>query len=261
MVELAVLLLAMIGIQLVFVAWEAVAPARAFPAMPGWALRGAIGFAVVNAIGFALPLLWSDAIAPLAIADLSGLHPLLGGVLGFVAYQLALYVWHRTMHRTPLLFRVLHQMHHASERLDAPSAWMLHPLDAAAFAFVQSLALTVAGISAEAAIVAALLAFVASVLQHANVRTPVWLGWFLQRPEAHAVHHERGVHAFNYSDLPIIDRLFGTYHDPETWSGKAGYWDGASARILPMLVGIDVSEPPAETTDELREPGERVSVA
>jgi sterol desaturase/sphingolipid hydroxylase (fatty acid hydroxylase superfamily) len=251
--EPAILFLAMIGIQLVFVGWETLAPARAFPEVRGWALKGAIGFAVVSAIGFSLPLLWADALAPLAIADLSGLHPLAGGLLGFVVYEVFVYAWHRAMHASPLLFRVLHQLHHASERLDAPSAWLFHPLDAAGFAFVQSLALTLAGIGADAAIVAGLLAFTASVLQHANVRTPRWLGWFLQRPEAHAVHHERGVHAFNYSDLPILDRLFGTHRDPEAWCGQAGYWDGASTLVAPMLAGTDVTRRPATET------GERVS--
>ena len=38
----------------------------------------------------------------------------------------------------------------------------------------------------------------------ANVRTPQWLGYLVQRPESHSVHHQRGVHAYNYSDLPLF---------------------------------------------------------
>jgi sterol desaturase/sphingolipid hydroxylase (fatty acid hydroxylase superfamily) len=59
------------------------------------------------------------------------------------------------------------------------------------------------------------------------------------------VHHERGVHAFNYSDLPLWDMVFGTFRNPETWDGEAGFYGGASSRIGEMLIGRDVSEPPA----------------
>ena len=38
---------------------------------------------------------------------------------------------------------------------------------------------------------------------HANIRTPQSLGYFISRPEMHAIHHERGAHSGNYCGLPV----------------------------------------------------------
>ncbi len=76
--------------------------------------------------------------------------------------------------------------------------------------------------------------------QHWNVRTPRWLGYLVQRPESHCVHHQYGVHAWNYSDLPVRDMLFGTFRNPATWEGRAGFDEDASRRAFAMLVFRDV---------------------
>jgi sterol desaturase/sphingolipid hydroxylase (fatty acid hydroxylase superfamily) len=60
------------------------------------------------------------------------------------------------------------------------------------------------------------------------------------------VHHERGVHRFNYSDLPLWDIVFGTFRNPATFDAKTGFYDGASARVLEMIVGKDVTVPRGE---------------
>ena len=84
-----------------------------------------------------------------------------------------------------------------------------------------------------------------SVFQHANVRTPRWLGFLVQRPESHSLHHARGVHGHNYSDLPVFDLLFGTFRNPAAHAGAAGFYDGASTRVPEMLLAHDVSRPAA----------------
>jgi sterol desaturase/sphingolipid hydroxylase (fatty acid hydroxylase superfamily) len=98
-------------------------------------------------------------------------------------------------------------------------------------------------VSAEAALVAGYIAFLLGLFQHLNVRTPRWLGYVIQRPEAHGVHHERGVHAHNYG-LPLWDLALGTFRNPTDCPSPAGFWDGASRRVGAMLVGRDVSQPP-----------------
>jgi sterol desaturase/sphingolipid hydroxylase (fatty acid hydroxylase superfamily) len=101
----------------------------------------------------------------------------------------------------------------------------------------------VIGITPEAATMVLYATTFLSVFQHANVRTPRWLGYFVQRPESHSRHHERGVHAGNYSDLPIFDIVFGTFHNPRGFAPEAGFYDGASERIVDMLACRDVSMP------------------
>jgi hypothetical protein len=57
----------------------------------------------------------------------------------------------------------------------------------------------------------------------------------------HGRHHERGVHANNYCDLPVIDRLFGTYDNPRIWAAAAGFYSGGSRRRLDLLLGRDIN--------------------
>jgi len=142
------------------------------------------------------------------------------------------------MHNVPFLWRWFHQMHHSAERVDIWGALYFHPFDTLGFTFVGSLALVVGfGVSPEAAIVINLAATFFGLFQHANIRTPHWLGYFIQRPESHSAHHERGVHARNYSDLPFWDIVFGTFHNPKEFTGEVGFFDGGSKQLGPMLLG------------------------
>ena len=90
------------------------------------------------------------------------------------------------MHNTPILGRWFHQMHHSAERVDIWGALYFHPLDTLGFTLVGSLALVLGfGVSVEAAIVVGLTATFFGLFQHANIRTPHWLGYVIQRPESH----------------------------------------------------------------------------
>jgi sterol desaturase/sphingolipid hydroxylase (fatty acid hydroxylase superfamily) len=78
-----------------------------------------------------------------------------------------------------------------------------------------------------------------------NIRTPRWLGYLIQRPEAHCIHHQRDVHAYNYGDLPIWDILFGTFRNPRRFQGEVGFDKPATNRFGAMLGFVDVNEPVA----------------
>ena len=91
------------------------------------------------------------------------------------------------------------------------------------------------------AIVYPALAFL-GIFQHTNVSTPRWLGYFVQRPESHTLHHGKGLHKYNYSDLPLFDMAFGTFRNPKGYEMDTGFYDGASARIVDMLLCKDISE-------------------
>ena len=58
---------------------------------------------------------------------------------------------------------------------------------------------------------------------HSNFKSPRWLKYVIQTPELHSVHHELDVHHFNYADLPIWDRLFGTYRDADSFAPACGF--------------------------------------
>jgi sterol desaturase/sphingolipid hydroxylase (fatty acid hydroxylase superfamily) len=224
--------------------WEALAPARALPAVPGWKARGLAAFAVYFFLSSYLPLLWSEQLARFQVADLSALGTWGGAVAGLLVMEAGIYAWHRSLHASPLLWRSFHQMHHSAERLDSYSAFWFSPLDMVGWTVLGSLCLTLlVGITPEAATLVLLATTFFSIFQHSNVRTPRWLGYLVQRPESHSRHHARGVHAGNYADLPLFDMLFGTFHNPRDFAPQTGFYHGASARVGDMLRWRDVSHP------------------
>jgi sterol desaturase/sphingolipid hydroxylase (fatty acid hydroxylase superfamily) len=226
--------------------WEFAAPGRALPRVPGWTLRALVAFAVYFLLSSYLPLLWGEALASLQLFDLSG-WPLAASVAaGVLGYELGAYWWHRSMHRYAPLWRLLHQMHHSSERLDVVSAFWFSPLDMVTWTLLPSVVLALLGLPAQAATITLLTITFLAMLQHANVRTPRWLGYLVQRPEMHSVHHARGVHHYNYADLPVFDLLFGTFRNPAGHVHETGFWPGASRRVADMLMLRDVSRQPGE---------------
>jgi sterol desaturase/sphingolipid hydroxylase (fatty acid hydroxylase superfamily) len=222
---------------------DAVRPARKFEAVRFWRTRGLIYFALYMAIASFAPLLWGEFLAEHRVFDLTGLPLLVQVALAALSVEVAVYAWHRTMHRVPALWRGFHQMHHSAERVDIWSAMIFHPFDVVGFSFVGSLGLVwLVGVSVPAAIITNALIFFVATVQHANIRTPHWLGYLIGRPEMHGLHHQRGVHGYNYCDLPLIDMIFGTFRNPKTWEAEAGFYPGGSNRVLEMLVGKDISQ-------------------
>jgi sterol desaturase/sphingolipid hydroxylase (fatty acid hydroxylase superfamily) len=227
-----------IGLFAGFALLELVSRGRKFPEVARWRIKGTGFMLLYFALATYAPLFWDGWL---------GEHRLLAGdqlplwaqlVLGFLALEFGIYAWHRTMHNTPFLWRWFHQMHHSAERVDIWGALYFHPFDTLGFTFVGSLMLVLGvGIGAEAAIAINIVATFMGLFQHANIKTPHWLGYLIQRPESHSCHHERGVHARNYGDLPIFDIIFGTFHNPREFNGQVGFFDGGSKKVGPMLVG------------------------
>jgi len=198
--------------------------------------------------------LWGAAFEGFSLLDGRGLGALGGALAGVLVYQLLHYAYHRAAHEWDWLWRASHQMHHSAESLDAFGAFYQHPLDAAFFTTWSSLVFfPLLGLSVEAGVLGALFLTFNAMFQHANIKTPYWLGFVIQRPESHNIHHGRGVHRYNYADLPIIDMLFGTFRNPRSLSDvSVGFYAGASARIPEMLIGRDVSRPRNVAPDATR---------
>jgi sterol desaturase/sphingolipid hydroxylase (fatty acid hydroxylase superfamily) len=139
-------------------------------------------------------------------------------------------------------------MHHSAERLDTYGAFWFSPADMVGWTVLSSLCLTLlVGLTPEAATVVLLATTLLAIFQHSNIRTPRWLGYIVQRPESHSRHHERGVHYGNFSDLPIFDILFDTFHNPPDFVAETGFYHGASRRLAEMLRFRDVSLAPVAT--------------
>ena len=112
----------------------------------------------------------------------------------------------------------------------------------------------VVGLDAASASLAVLFAGIAELFYHWNVRTPRWLGYFIQRPESHCIHHLRGWHRNNYSDLPLWDILFGTFENPGTQPIPCGFGPVPEQQLASMVLGKNVADGPAQICP-LRPPG------
>jgi sterol desaturase/sphingolipid hydroxylase (fatty acid hydroxylase superfamily) len=235
--------------------WEHLAPGRTLPRVRGWRLRGLASFGVYFFVASYLPLFWDSHLAAYRLVDLTGLGTLGGAAAGLLVYESLAYGWHRAMHTSPFLWRVFHQMHHSAERLDTYGAFWFSPADMVGWTLLGSLSLVlVVGIEPAAATAVVLLITFLAMLQHANIRTPSWLGYLVQRPESHTIHHGRGIHAYNYADLPVLDMLFGTFRNPKGYTVETGFYDGATERLGDMLLCRDLrgtTPEPAQLSGEV----------
>lgn len=222
---------------------ERVFPARELPRVRGWLLKGIGFFLIAGLFNGLIPPLLAAALGPYAPWSLAPLGTAAGVLIGIVATDFVAYWVHRFMHRYQPVWRWTHQMHHSAERMDMAGFAYFHPFDMAITIGATAVVTVLVGASAEAAMIAGFAMFAMGVLQHLNVKTPHWLGYVMQRPEGHSVHHERGVHAYNYGTLSLWDLVFGTFRNPREFSAQAGFWDGASAKVGSMLVGRDVGAP------------------
>lgn len=236
-VTLTVLLLA-VAMMVV----EVVRPGRTFPSVRGWWVR-AIGANVVQVgIVFLAGVSWDGfliATRPWS-ADRLGLAG--GAIIGYLVITFIYYWWHRARHESDFLWRWLHQFHHSPQRIEIITSFYKHPFELVANGILSSLIVYwLVGLDVRAATLAVTLTGIAELFYHWNVRTPHWLGYVIQRPEAHLVHHEQGLHSFNYGDLPLWDMLFGTYRNPREWDAKCGFADDRELRLGDLLLGRDVN--------------------
>ncbi|HEY1182024.1 MAG TPA: sterol desaturase family protein [Rhodocyclaceae bacterium] len=179
-----------------------------------------------------------------ALLHLEGAMPdPLAGALIFGVASLVAYWWHRAVHKSDWLWRVFHQLHHSPSRIEALTAFYLHPFDSIAATFITcSVAYLLLGLSATAAAWALVYVSFFNLYIHSDTSSPLWLGYLVQRPEMHRVHHQLGHHAQNYG-LPIWDLIFGTWVNPTTRVTQCGFDSDRSERICDMLRSKDVHQP------------------
>lgn len=237
-----------LGIYAALILWELLLPARQLPTVSFWKIKGLLSFFAFFYLSSYLPLMYEQWLPSTQLIDLSGINVWVAATLGVLLYEFGVFVWHRSMHKSDVLWKVFHQMHHSAERLDTYGAFYFSPFDMIGFTLLGTVCFSfIMGLPAQAVTVVLLTTNFFSIFQHANVKTPTWLGYIVQRPESHAVHHEKGVHAYNYSDLPLFDIIFGTFRNPKEYVAETGFYNGASSRIGEMLRFQDVSEPKEAT--------------
>ena len=228
-----------------FLVIEKIWPAREFPPRSGWQWIGVAFLALIGTVSTVVPLLIpQDWLASHRWLDGTKLGVAGGTVAGFVLAEGVVYAYHRAAHRFGFMWRAFHQVHHSPRRVDIPGSVLFHPLEMVNQTLILLFA-TVIVLGLEplaAALVGYFFAFY-GYFQHWNVRTPRWLGYVIQRPESHCVHHRVGVHYYNFADLPLWDILFGTFRNPRQFMGECGFEGDADQRLPAMLAFADVNAP------------------
>jgi sterol desaturase/sphingolipid hydroxylase (fatty acid hydroxylase superfamily) len=234
--------LIVLALAVLMIVVERLRPGRNFPAVRGWWTRAiALNLAQVGIVflaGFAWDG-WLVAHRPWSTDRLG----LIGGAfVGYIVVTFIYYWWHRVRHSSDFLWRWFHQLHHSPARIEIITSFYKHPFELLVNGILSSaIVYTLVGLDVQAAMLAITLTGIAELFYHWNVKTPYWVGFVIQRPESHLVHHQKGLHAFNYGDLPLWDMMFGTFRNPKNWQAECGFSNDREQRIGDMLIGRDVN--------------------
>ncbi|MEM8908192.1 MAG: sterol desaturase family protein [Bacteroidota bacterium] len=235
--------LIVVALYFALMLWETWFPAQQLPNVSWWKLKGGIAFALYFFLSAYLPLITDPYLAAFRLIDLSSLGNLGGAIVGTLIYELGVYIGHRCLHEVNFLWRIFHQMHHSAKRMDTFGAFFFRPLDRIGFTLLGSFSLSwFIGITPQAITIVLLLTAFLTIFQHANIHTPHWLGFFIQRPESHAFHHAKDIHKYNYSDLPFFDIFFDTFYNPKNYEHNTGFYPGTSDRVVEILLFKDISQ-------------------
>lgn len=235
-----------IASTLVFLVLERVQPGRPLPHVAGWHLRALF----LNLTQLALTLIfnrvWVRIFQGASLVELSSLNrPWVEGFLAWFVGTFFYYWWHRLRHANGF-WRIFHQIHHSPARIEILTSFYKHPIEMLAdTALSAAIAYFLLGISLEGAFWFNFFAATGEYFYHGNFKSPRWLKWFLQTPELHSVHHQLDVHRYNFSDLPLWDRLFGTYKDADEFVPACGFPRDNERKLGDMLVFRDVYDDPA----------------
>jgi sterol desaturase/sphingolipid hydroxylase (fatty acid hydroxylase superfamily) len=219
-----------------FFVWERIYRGRELPHSEGWYGRAIfINFIQLVMIGVA-GITWNKFFRGNALFEIGNWkYPVLEGFFYWFIGTFIFYWWHRLRHANGwwLLF---HQIHHSPSRIEVLTSFYKHPIEIAADSILIGFIIySLFGGSAVAGAWYALYAATGEYFYHANIKTPHWVGYFLQRPEHHSIHHQLGVHKYNFSDITWWDRMFGTFKDTNEFAKRCGFPKDNEKKLKEMM--------------------------
>ena len=197
--------------------------------------------AVQVLITFSTNAVWLDIFSGASVFHLTRLDmPIAEGFIGWFVGTFFFYWWHRIRHSSGF-WLIFHQVHHSPARIEALTSFYKHPVEILAdSALAAAILYLLLGSSLEGALWFNFFAAAGELFYHANFKSPPWLKYFIQTPELHSIHHERDVHRYNFSDIPLWDRIFGTYKDADTFAAQCGFPRDNERKLGRMLLFRDV---------------------
>ncbi len=152
--------------------------------------------------------------------------------------DLAIYWGHRLSHKYEFLWR-FHRVHHTAERLDWLAAHREHPFDNLYTRTIENVPLILLGFPLHTIAGFAMFRGLWAIYIHSNCAlTPGPLRYLIGAPRLHHWHHAieaRG--QVNFANLsPLMDLMFGTYHDPGHMPARVGITEPAPKGYVTQLI-------------------------
>jgi sterol desaturase/sphingolipid hydroxylase (fatty acid hydroxylase superfamily) len=156
-----------------------------------------------------------------------GALPLIVQILAIMVITDFVQYWlHRAFHRIPFLWG-FHAVHHSAKEMDWIAGARMHFFEIIILRAATATPAFTLGFSQEALQIYLLIVYVLSTFVHANLNWKLkWMEKFLVTPRFHHWHHgiEKEAIDVNFAiHFPLYDKLFGTYHMPESrWPSGYG---------------------------------------
>jgi sterol desaturase/sphingolipid hydroxylase (fatty acid hydroxylase superfamily) len=222
--ESVIRLAAALGIFIVMVSWEAIAPKRAhnIDRQQRWPVN--LGLALFNMVLMRFTIGSLAYISAVMAAEhgvgLMNMLPMptsVSIITTLLILDFAIYGQHIVMHKLPLLWR-LHKVHHTDLEFDATTAVRFHPLEIVISMLYKAVCIVLIGGNPEAIIIFEIILNGAATFNHSNVKIPdkvdKILRWLIITPDMHRIHHstEPTETDSNYGfSVSWWDRLCRTY--------------------------------------------------
>ena len=238
-------ILTVIGAGIFLMILERIMPDQNLKRVKGWWVRvifvNVIQLLIVIAGGFTWDLYFKKYTV-LFLEKETG--PLISIILSYLFITFIFYWWHRIRHDINFLWIIFHQLHHSPSRIETITSFYKHPLEIAVNSVLTGFIVYMFfGLSPESGAWVTAVTGIGEFIYHMNIKTQPWMGYFFQRPEMHRIHHQRGKHYSNFSDIPLWDMIFGTFKNPETYQGLCGFKPERENQILNMLLFKNVNGP------------------
>lgn len=155
-------------------------------------------------------------------------------LVALVLFDLMLYFWHKTRHRSRILWK-MHKTHHSDVSVNVTTAFRLHFFEIFLTTMVKSVFIVIIGVSADFVLVNEMIVVLCAMFHHTNItfHGEKWASCFMVVPYSHRAHHSAkpGEYHRNFGAIfSFWDRFFGTLvkTEPDEVGLKylgQGFWD------------------------------------
>ncbi|MCG3204570.1 MAG: hypothetical protein KCHDKBKB_01285 [Elusimicrobia bacterium] len=193
---------------------------------------------------------WFGSVSLFHLKDRMGDWP--SALIAYFVSTFIYYWWHRIRHESQFFWLLCHQLHHSPRRIELLTSFYKHPVEITINSILSAaIVYLLFGCSITAGAYYTLLTAVAEYFYHWNINTPQWLGFIIQRPDSHRVHHQYKHHTNNFADLPIWDILFKTFENPVRFNATCGFDDWREDRFEDILAFRDIHKKDIENISPL----------